>query len=76
MMILATISGLGVAYAEPINFDKCYTSQNHHCMEYLPGQSHNITSTPQNWSFDVFLPDGTCNVSGHMDNHGNCDVGS
>lgn len=43
-------------------------------MEYLPELNRAITGQPQNWSLDVFLPDGTCNVTGEMDNHGNCDV--
>lgn len=63
------------SFADKIDFGKCSTSEYHHCMEYLPSQNRNITGAPQNWSFDVFLPDGTCNVSGHMDNQGNCSAG-
>lgn len=73
LVVVTSITGFQ-AFGTSIDFSKCSTAQFHHCMEYLPGQQHNITGAPQNWSFDIFLPDGTCNVSGSMDNQGNCNV--
>lgn len=81
LLLAATIAAIfvasfGIANATSLTFDRCYTSQNHHCMEYLPGQNHNITGAPQNWSFTIIDPDGTCNITGHLDNQGNCNVQS
>jgi hypothetical protein len=43
------------------------------CFVYNHGMDENFeTTTPPNWNFDVFMPDGTCNITGVITNIGGC----
>ena len=73
MITLLVIGGAGSVYADKVDFSKCAANPDHHCYSYKPGVNLHPT-LGSSWSFDIFMPDGTCNIKGHMDNQGNCDV--
>lgn len=63
------------AFASNIDFSKCAGSDNH-CYTYRPGTDLH-PKAGSSWVFNMFMPDGKCNVSGTMDtSSGNCNVKS
>lgn len=70
---IALFSVMSVAYAEPIDFSQCQ-GVDHHCYTYKPG-TNLYPKAGSSWTFNMFMPDGICNVKGMMNpTDGTCNV--
>lgn len=75
-VIVLSVIAFGSASAEKVDFSQCAKNPDHHCYSYAPQLNQVPPSATTSWDFDIFLPDGTCNVHGAIKSNGDCSYAS
>lgn len=78
LFTIALIGGFGWSYADSthVDWDKCHDGR---CIVEVPSLEQTPYKNPPlethvDYMFNIFLPDGTCNITGHMMSDGSCNV--